>query len=72
MSNSYPGICYRCGELVKTGDGVFEKVSRSQYKKWPDATFKKWLTQHHHCASDYRGTSQHYIYNDMRKKETKN
>ncbi len=42
MRNKYPGICYRCGNPVKAGDGHFER-----YKSG-------WRTQHAECAIQAR------------------
>jgi hypothetical protein len=74
MSNRFAGICYRCGKIVEPGAGVFEKVSAAQnkwqHKKWPGVTLPKWLTQHHDCAVQWRGTAQHYQFNDLRQKVT--
>lgn len=60
MPNRFAGTCYRCGEIVPPGEGVFEKVTRSQLRKWPNVCLPKWLTQHHKCAAKFRGTSRHY------------
>lgn len=62
MPNRYAGTCYRCGEEVPPGAGVFEKTSRSQARKWPGKIIPKWLTQHHHCAAEFKGTARHYQY----------
>jgi len=63
MPNKFAGTCYRCGEIVAPGAGVFEKVSASQARKWPLLPRnKKWLTQHHDCAARWRGTNQHHVY----------
>lgn len=67
MANKHASICYRCGLRVDAGAGVFEKVSASQARKWPGYELPRWLTQHHECASKWRGTAQHYRFNDMRK-----
>ena len=45
MRNRFPGICYRCGREVKTGQGHFERVKGD----------RKWLLQHAACAIKYRG-----------------
>ena len=53
MRNTYPGICYRCGEIVKTGEGHFERLK----------SFSRgvaWRTQHAECAIKYRGTAHTY------------
>ena len=71
MANKYAGICYRCGQRVDAGAGVFEKVSFMQAKKWPGRGLPRWLTQHHDCAVQWRGTAQHYLFNDMRKETAK-
>lgn len=34
MRNSYPGICYFCGEYVQTGDGHFEKIRGVVPHRW--------------------------------------
>jgi hypothetical protein len=44
MRNRFPGKCYRCGEVVASGDGHFERFGRG------------WRTQHASCAIEYRGT----------------
>lgn len=38
MRNRYPGICYRCGDLVEVGAGHFERYHGT------------WRTQHAECA----------------------
>lgn len=48
MRNRYPGICYRCGEWVKAGEGHFERIPGG------------WRTQHAHCAIRFRGTDRHF------------
>ena len=45
MRNQYPGMCYRCGDLVAPGDGHFERH--------PSAS-GKWRTQHADCAIRWR------------------
>ena len=63
MPNRYDGTCYKCGNLCKAGEGVFEKVSKSARNKWPDLPYGiKWQTQHHECARDY-AQNAHYIHN---------
>lgn len=62
MPNKYPGTCYRCGKPVAKGTGVFEKTGASQRKKWPGRPLPKWLTQHHECARQFRGTERHFIF----------
>lgn len=42
MRNRFPGICYRCGELVEAGAGHFERHN------------SEWRTQHAVCAIEYR------------------
>lgn len=42
MRNKYPGKCYRCGQLVKAGDGHFERYLGG------------WRTQHAACAIAHR------------------
>jgi hypothetical protein len=42
MRNKYAGICYRCGEIVKVGEGHFERYLGG------------WRTQHASCAIKYR------------------
>lgn len=44
MRNKYPGICYRCGKTVASGDGHFERYKGS----------RKWRTQHATCAIEHR------------------
>jgi hypothetical protein len=51
MRNSYPGICYRCKQTVKTGEGHFENIPPAQRKG------AKWRLQHADCAIIYRGTN---------------
>ena len=48
MRNKYPGKCYRCGNLVKIGEGHFERAVGKGYFKF------KWRTQHADCAIIYR------------------
>lgn len=62
MRNTYPGMCYRCGERVEAGEGHFELVSRIQRNKWGCGFNVKWLVQHVTCAIVWRGTCRHYIY----------
>lgn len=50
MRNRFEGICYRCGEIVKVGEGHFEK-------RVEDGPGLRWRTQHAECAIAYRGTS---------------
>lgn len=45
MRNKYPGKCYRCGCIVETGKGHFERHGPG------------WRLQHASCAIKYRGTS---------------
>ena len=66
MRNKFPGICYRCGASVKTGEGHFERVSKLHFKKWGNPWFDSWwLTQHAECAIKYRNTSVHYKYDPV-------
>ncbi len=51
MRNSYPGICYRCKKEVKTRQGHFEIIPRSQR-----INGVKWRLQHAGCAIAFRGT----------------
>lgn len=44
MRNRFPGTCYRCGQLVRKGEGHFERQH------------DRWQTQHAECAIKYRGT----------------
>lgn len=44
MRNQYPGKCYRCGCIVETGKGHFERFGQS------------WRLQHASCAIEHRGT----------------
>jgi len=46
MRNKYPGVCYRCGEIVGVGDGHFERIPGTG-----------WKVQHAECAIRYRGTN---------------
>ena len=62
VTNRFPGICYRCGLAIPPTEGVFEKTGHMQRKKWPGRNLPKWLTQHHECAVQYRGTTVHYIF----------
>ena len=63
MPNRYPGICYKCGNPVPVGAGVFEKVSHAARRKWPGLPSGiRWQTQHHECAREY-ARDAHYIYN---------
>ena len=67
MANKHAGVCYRCGQRAEAGAGVFERVSTAQARKWPGYLLPLWLIQHHECARKWRGTAQHYRFNDMRK-----
>ena len=70
MPNKYAGTCYRCGETVEAGMGVFEKVSKVQADKWPNSQLKeRWLIQHHNCAKQWKHTAQHFVFNDLRKEK---
>lgn len=51
MRNIYPGVCYRCGEVVAAGEGHYELVP----KKLRDMGLPKWKTQHADCAIRWRG-----------------
>ena len=63
MPNKYPGTCYKCGNPVPPGKGVFEKVSRMARKKWPALPANiRWQTQHHECVRDY-ARDAHHLYN---------
>lgn len=55
MRNAYPGICYRCGETVKTGAGHFERKGLG------------WRVQHAECAIKYRDT-KHTFRSEQRRK----
>ena len=46
MRNKYPGICYRCGKIVNTNEGHFERYKGS------------WRVQHAKCAIKFRGSKQ--------------
>lgn len=46
MRNRYPGICYRCGQMVGKGEGHFERHLGA------------WRVQHASCAIKYRGTNK--------------
>lgn len=48
MRNRFSGTCYRCGALVPSGAGHFER--------WGGG----WRTQHAACAIKYRGTDHHF------------
>lgn len=41
--NRYPGMCYRCGDLVAAGNGHFERNGFG------------WRVQHADCAIQWRG-----------------
>lgn len=43
MRNKYPGICYRCGEMVNKGAGHFERIKGGG-----------WRVQHAECAIKHR------------------
>jgi len=45
MRNKYSGMCYRCGELVKPGEGHFQRTNG------------KWLVQHAEGAIICRNTN---------------
>ena len=58
MRNEFPGPCYRCGNIVRAGEGHFERVSPSKPDKLGEQIRgKKWLLQHAVCAIKYRGTN---------------
>ena len=59
MRNRHPAICYRCGKMVNTGQGHFER--------W----YGVWRTQHASCAIKYRNTDTHYIYQPIGKNDDK-
>lgn len=44
VRNKYPGVCYRCGEVVEPGAGHFEKLPGGG-----------WRVQHADCAIKWRG-----------------
>lgn len=44
MRNKYPGICYRCGKVVKPKEGHFERHQGH------------WRVQHADCAITYRNS----------------
>ncbi len=63
MPNRYPGTCYKCGNHVPAGDGVFEQISKIARKKWPSLPYGvRWQVQHHECVREYDRTA-HHIYN---------
>lgn len=67
MRNTIPGRCYRCGGHVREGEGVPELVNASHTDKWAtDKPLPKWLLQHSTCCVRWRGTTQHYLFNDTR------
>lgn len=47
MRNKYPDICYRCGKMVKPGDGYSERV----YGK---GRRSRWRVQHATCCTNAR------------------
>ena len=56
--NQYAANCFRCGEMVKAGEGHFERVGRIQREKYGTLVRgKKWITQHAECAIKHRGTN---------------
>lgn len=48
MRNKYPGVCYRCGKIVKEKKGHFERYQG------------RWRTQHADCAIKFRNTDVRY------------
>ena len=46
MRNTFPGVCYRCGDAVAPGAGHFELHPSVR---------KKWRLQHADCAIRWRG-----------------
>ena len=61
MRNKFPGICYRCGSLVKVGQGHFERVNEKRLEFLgidPTSVSGNWLTQHAECAIKERGTEK--------------
>lgn len=65
MRNRYPGICYRCGKVVKKGDGHFEKDSNPDN---PD----KWRTIHAACVFEQREEKAKKLKQQYEKKEKEN
>lgn len=60
MPNKFQGICYKCGNVVEPGAGVFERVSKTTRKKWPNLPHgTRWQTQHHECVRDYASDAHH-------------
>lgn len=68
MRNKYPGTCYRCGKHCAAGDGHFEKIGSRQWKKWGLLSSSRFLVQHANCAIKYRGTPQHYKFDNQPEK----
>jgi hypothetical protein len=62
MSNKHPGRCYRCGETVEPGAGVFENIRKGRLELLGlrGQVSGKWLLQHHACAAEHRGTNHSY------------
>lgn len=61
MRNAYPQRCYRCGGIVASGAGHFERTGTGRRGD-------RWRLQHAACAVRFRGTDTHHITNppDMR------
>lgn len=58
MRNKYPGICYRCNQIVAKGEGHFEKVNGIK------PLSKGWRVQHAECAIKYRKNNPDKIFDD--------
>ncbi len=58
MRNRFPGVCYRCGKRVRTGEGHFERCKAGEVPLQPKA---RWRVQHASCAITYRYTDHHYL-----------
>lgn len=65
MPNRYAATCYKCGNEVAAGAGVFERIGRAQRLKWPNLRGTVWHVQHHECVNDYPRTA-HYLHNPTR------
>lgn len=60
-TNKFRARCYRCGEWVGEGEGVFD-YEGSPGSRWPEARYQRnWpMTEHPECHAKYAGTNVHY------------
>jgi len=60
--NKFRARCYRCGEWVEAGQGVFHFEDHPA-QRWPEARYQRnWpLTEHVACHEKHAGTNVHYL-----------